>query len=60
MIKDYEQLYEQMRVATQDLLIELGWSPKDIREWAGGRPEPRKSPSSKVCRKLIDAGLINK
>jgi len=60
MIKDYEQLYEQMRVATQDLLIELGWSPKDIREWADGRPDPRKVPSQKVCGKLIDAGLIRK
>ena len=60
MIKDYEQLYEQMRVATQDLLIELGWSPKDILKWAAGRPNPRKVPSRKVCGKLINAGLVYK
>ena len=50
--------YEQIKVAVQDLLIDLRYAPEDIRGFANGSMGQSHQPLAKTCQKLIDAGVL--
>ena len=55
--EDFKSKYTQLKVATQDLLIEIGFSPKTLQGFIDGTCGQNNQPSDTVCKKLIDAGI---
>lgn len=55
-MKTIKDKHEQLYVAVQDLLIELGVTPKRLRDIAANKTHNSINP--KTAQKLIDAGII--
>lgn len=58
--EDFKRRYTQLKAATQDLLIELGFSPNNLKGFIDGTLGQSGQPSAAVCQKLIGAGILNK
>ena len=58
--EDCKSKYTQLKVATQDLLIELGFSPETLKGFVEGTCGQSGQPSDEVCQKLLDAGILDK
>ena len=50
--------YEQLKVAIQDLLIDIDINPADLEHISKGEQGRPYYPSRKTAQKLIDAGVI--